>query len=75
MGRRNQDFFRRKKKHRISTREINTPLFLLRCVQLGLSMQDLEYISIGTVFDMITEKDNDEYEYPYVATDEDIEKL
>ena len=50
-------------------------MFLLRCVQLGLSMQDLEYISIGTVFDMITEKDNDDYEYPYVATDEDIARL
>lgn len=50
-------------------------MFLLRCVQLGLSMQDLEYLSIGTVFDMVTEKDNDDYEYAYIATDEDIAKL
>ena len=33
-------------------REMTTPLFLLRCVQLGLSMADLELLSIGLINDM-----------------------
>ncbi len=33
------------KKLRQTDREMTTPLFLLRCVQLGLSMADLELLS------------------------------
>lgn len=54
---------------------MNSPLFLLRCCEIGLSMEDLEYLSIGLISDMFTEKDNDDYEYPYVATQADIDKL
>lgn len=54
---------------------MNTPLYLLRCSEIGLSMQDLEYLSIGLISDMFTERDNDDYEYPYIATQEDIDKL
>ena len=54
---------------------MNTPLFLLRCCEVGLSMQDLEYLTIGLVSDMFTEKSNDNYDYPYVATQADIDKL
>lgn len=38
-------------------------------------MADLEYLSIGTVMDMFTEKQNDDYDYAYIATDEDIRRL
>lgn len=38
-------------------------------------MADLELLSIGLVIDMFTEKLNDDYEYPYLATDEDIDRL
>lgn len=38
-------------------------------------MKDMEDLSIGIIFDMFTEKNNDEYEYDYVATQEDIDKL
>lgn len=54
---------------------MNTPLFLLRCVQLGLSISDLDLLSIGLVNDMFIEKNNDEYDYPYIATQEDIDRL
>ena len=64
-----------KKKERAIAREMNTPLFLLRCCEVGLSMQDLEYLTIGLVSDMFTEKSNDDYDYPYVATQADIDKL
>ena len=50
----------RLKKLRPTEREMTTPLFLLRCVQLGLSMADFELLSIGLVNDMYTESRNDD---------------
>ena len=41
---------------------MTTPLFLLRCVQLGLSLPDLELLTIGMVNDMFTERENDDYD-------------
>ena len=35
---------------------MTTPLFLLRCVQLGISIQDLDLLTIGLVNDMYAEK-------------------
>ena len=47
---------------------MTTPLFLLRCVQLGLSIRDLDLLTIGMVNDMYIESRNDEYKYAVVAT-------
>ena len=38
---------------------MTTPLFLLRCVQLGLSIRDLDLLTIGMVNDMYAESRND----------------
>ena len=38
---------------------MTTPLFLLRCVELGISVRDLELLTIGLILDMWTEKYND----------------
>ena len=35
---------------------MTTPLFLLRCVQLGLSIRDLDLLTIGMVNDMYVSK-------------------
>ena len=40
---------------------MTTPLFLLRCVQIGLSLSELDLLTIGVVNDMFTEKENAEY--------------
>ena len=40
---------------------MTTPLFLLRCVQLGLSIRDLDLLTIGLVNDMFIESRNDDY--------------
>ena len=40
---------------------MTTPLFLLRCVQLGLSLGELDMLTIGMVNDMFTERENVEY--------------
>jgi hypothetical protein len=50
---------------------MSTPLLLLRCKQLGLSMQELELLTIGLIDDMFIEKENDNFDYPSLATQED----
>ena len=48
---------------------MTTPLFLLRCVQLGISIQDLDLLTIVMVNDMYAESSNDEYKgYAQIAT-------
>ena len=54
---------------------MTTPLFLLRCVQLGLSVSDLDFLTIGLVNDLFTEKENDAYPYRYQATQADLDKF
>lgn len=66
---------RGKKKDREIDREINTALFMLRCVQVGISISDLELLSIGMVNDMFIEMKNDEYDYPVIATQADVDRL
>ena len=51
---------------------MTTPLFLLRCVQLGLSICDLDLLSIGLINDMYVESRNDEHKYAVVATQKDL---
>ena len=46
---------------------MTTPLFLLRCVQLGISIRDLDLLTIGMVNDMFAEIRNDKYPYPKIA--------
>lgn len=50
-------------------------LFLLRAVQLGLSLDDLDGLEYGMVVDMMTESSNDECTYDYVATQEDFDRF
>ena len=52
---------------------MTTPLFLLRCVQLGLLMGDLDFLTIGLVNDMFTERENDDFKYDSLATQEDFD--
>nr|WP_289698167.1 hypothetical protein [Enterocloster clostridioformis] len=54
---------------------MTTPLFLLRCVEIGISIADLDLLTIGLVLDMWTEKGNDDYKYSKVATQEDFDKF
>lgn len=54
---------------------MTTPLFLLRCVQLGISIRDLDLLTIGMVNDMFAESRNDDYKYATVASQEDFDKF
>lgn len=48
---------------------------MLRCKELGLSVDELDHIDYGLVLDMLTEKANDEHEYPYKASQKDFDKF
>lgn len=60
------------KKIRQTVREANGSIFMLRCCELGLSDEALNNMTMGMVFDMYTEKGNDNHKYPFKATQDDI---
>ena len=41
---------------------MTTPLFLLRCVQIGIALSELDLLTIGVVNDMFTERENDNFD-------------
>lgn len=45
---------------------------MLRCAELALSDEALNSMTVGMVYDMFTERANDQEKYPYKATQEDI---
>lgn len=59
---------------------MTTPLFLLRCVQLGISIRDLDLdlLTIGMVNDMYVESGNDQdadKKYSVLASQEDFDRF
>ena len=52
---------------------MTTPLFLLRCLQIGLSLRDLDMLTIGMVNDIYNESANDDVEWDEVASQEMID--
>lgn len=54
---------------------MTTPLFLLRCLQIGLSLRDLDLLTVGMVNDMFVERSNDECEYATLASQEDFDRF
>lgn len=45
---------------------------MLRALQIGFRLDDLEQITIGELIDVLTEAANDGVEYPKKATKEDF---
>lgn len=54
---------------------MTTPLFLLRSVEIGISISDLDLLTVGLVIDMWTEKANDIVKYNKIATQDDFDKF
>ena len=54
---------------------MTTPLFLLRCYEVGISIRDFDLLTIGVVLDMWTEKSNDGVKYRQVAEQVDFDKF
>ena len=54
---------------------MTTALYLLRCIQIGLSLSDLDLLDIGTILDIITEFGNDSIEYKQLATQDEFDRF
>ena len=57
---------------------MTTPLFLLRCVQLGISIRDLDLLTIGMMNDMYVESGNNQdadKKYSVLATQADFDRF
>ncbi len=54
---------------------MNTPLFMLRAVQLGISIGDMGLLTVGMVLDMAAESQNDSVEYPLKPTQADFDRF
>lgn len=54
---------------------MTTALFLLRCVELGISMSDLDLLDMGMIYDMFVEKGNDGVDYAEIANQSDFDKF
>ena len=54
---------------------MTTPLFLLRCCEVGISIRDLDLVTIGLVLDIWTAKSNDGVKYRRIADQVDFDKF
>ena len=52
---------------------MTTPLYLLRCTEVGIPVSDLDLLTIGLVLDIWTEKGNDGVTYKRVAGQEEFD--
>ena len=52
-----------------------TPLFLLRCMEVGISVPDLDLLTIGLVMDIWTEKGNDGVQYAVFAGQNEFDRF
>jgi len=43
---------------------MNQNILLLRCKQLGFSIDELDYFTVGRIWDLYIEKHNDEQKWP-----------
>lgn len=49
---------------------------MLRCSELGLVLDDvLASYTMGMVYDMLTERGNDNVKYPELATQQDMDRF
>lgn len=54
---------------------MNTAIFIKRALSLGISISDLDNLSIGMCNDIFIESANDQCEYAQIASQEDMDRL
>ena len=54
---------------------MTTALFLLRCKQVGFTLDEIDNLSAGQIFDVFTESKNDNEDYAQLATQDDFDRL
>lgn len=60
---------------RPTDRPFNTAVMVLRALQVGLSLSDLDYLETGEVTNLIIERNNDGCQYRQLATQEDMDSF
>ena len=60
---------------RATIREETGSTFMLRCAELGLTMDDLDSMTMGMVYYLLIERANDHEQYIYRATQEDFDRF
>jgi len=50
-------------------------LYLLRCIEAGIALPDLDFFEVGEILDILTERSNDGESYARVATQEDMDRF
>lgn len=54
---------------------MNTALYMLRIIEAGISISDLDFFEIGDILDILTERANDGEQYAKIATQEDFDRF
>lgn len=54
---------------------MTTALYVLRVIQVGLHLNDLDLLDFGTVIDIFTEAANDSTTYNQVASQADFDRF
>lgn len=54
---------------------MNSSLYVLRCMQAGLSVADLDLLTVGMVYDIMTESSYDEHGYVRRANQKDFDRF
>lgn len=54
---------------------MNSAIYFLRAKQIGLTLAELDDLTVGFVIDMIVEASNDNFDYPKLATQEDFDSF
>lgn len=48
---------------------------MLRALECGVSIADLDYLELGDLYDILAEHMNDDVKYDRIATQEDMDKF
>ena len=48
---------------------------MLRALKLGISLRDMELVTIGMINEMYSEEANDSLDWPELATQEDMDRF
>ena len=70
-----KDAFHAKKKSPKTEREQTTALLILRALEAGIPISDLDFFELGEIYDILVEHGNDGEEYVRVATQEDMDRF
>lgn len=60
---------------RPTERPYNTAVFILRALQAGLTLDDLNAMETGEITDIVIESNNDHENYRQLATQADFDKF